>query len=76
MEAALDSASGVTIALRRRPGIVYSGYPLAVPFSDDPGRDRTMPEEWVGEPGQGGTEDYLEWLRPLVGEISPIERVL
>ena len=33
-----------------------------------------MPEEWVGD--AGATEGYLEWLRPLVGEIPPLERIL
>ena len=75
-EAALGSATGVMIALKRQPGLVYRSFPHPVPFSEKPGRERKMPRELVGEPGEGGTADYLEWLRPLVGEILPVERIL
>jgi 6-phosphofructokinase 1 len=75
-ETALGGSSGVLIALRRQPGLVYRSFPHATPFSDNPGRERRMPKEWVGEPGTGGTADYLEWLSPLVGEIPPVERIL
>ena len=75
-EAALGGASGVMIALRRQPGLVYRSFPHAAPFPDNPGRERRMPVEWVAETGGGGTEAYLEWLRPLAGDIPPIERIL
>ncbi|MEZ5362204.1 MAG: 6-phosphofructokinase [Bryobacterales bacterium] len=75
-EAALGGASNVLVSLRRRPGLVYTSFPHITPFSEYPGRERKMPTEWAGEPGQGGTEDYLEWLRPLVGEVPAIERIV
>jgi 6-phosphofructokinase 1 len=75
-ETVLGGASGLMIALRRQPGLVYRSFPHPVPFSEDPGRERKMPAQWLAEPGAGGNEDYLEWLRPLVGEIPPIERIL
>jgi 6-phosphofructokinase 1 len=75
-ETALGGASGVMIALRRRVGLAYQSFPNAVPFSEDPGRERKMPAQFVGAPGEGGTADYLEWLRPLVGEIPAVERIL
>jgi len=74
-EAALEGRSGVLIALKRQPGLAYRSYPAPIPFCEDPGRERKLPEEWIGEPGEGGTEDYLEWLRPLAGEIPPIGRI-
>lgn len=75
-EAALGGASGVMIAMRRHPGLVYRGYPHSVPFSETPAKERKLPAEWLGEPGAGGTEDYLEWVRPLAGDIPRVERVL
>ena len=64
------------VALRRRPGLIYSAFPHIKPFSEDPGRERKMPAEWAGDPGTGANEDYLEWLRPIVGEIPAIERIV
>jgi 6-phosphofructokinase 1 len=75
-EIALGSGSGVLIALKRQPGPAYRSLPHAVPFSEDPGRERKMPAAFLGEPGAGGGADYMEWLRPLAGEIPPIERIL
>lgn len=74
-EAALGGATGVLVSLRRQPGLAYRSFAHTVPFSAEPGRERRLPSEWVDESGAGATEDYLEWVRPLVGEIPPFERV-
>ena len=33
--------------------------------------ERTMPEEFINEKGNGVTQAFLDWCRPLIGEELP-----
>ena len=33
--------------------------------------ERTMPEEFINEEGNGVTGAFLDWCRPLIGEELP-----
>ena len=38
-------------------------------------KTRHMPEEFINESGNGVTPAFVEWLRPLVGEMPVIGRI-
>ena len=33
--------------------------------------ERTMPDNFINEAGNGVTEEFLRWCRPLIGEALP-----
>ena len=34
--------------------------------------EKVMPREYINEEGNGVTQAYLDWLKPLVGELTPM----
>lgn len=62
--------SGYMVGLRRKDCIGYSvEYPLINLETFDLS-ERIVPDEFITEDGTGVTEKFLEWLRPLVGELD------
>lgn len=37
---------------------------------------REFPQEWINAEGNGVTKEYLEWVRPLAGEVASFPRLL
>jgi len=61
-----------SIAIKRSPGETYQSQPVAVKLNAVAGRTRVMPEEFLR--GDNDVSDaFVNYLRPLVGEMPVVE---
>jgi 6-phosphofructokinase 1 len=70
VRAAIDGASAVMVALARAPGRDYTCSTTLVPLKTVAGVERHLPAEWISEEGRDVRPEFLEYARPLVGEID------
>lgn len=71
VRAVLDGQTGVMPAFRRVSDEPYHSEIFLVPIKEVMLTERTLPEEYINEAGNGVTEAYLDWVRPLIGEPLP-----
>lgn len=71
VQAVLNGQTGVMPAFRRISDQPYQSETFLAPIREVMLTERTMPEEYINEAGNGVTEAYLQWLRPLMGEELP-----
>lgn len=69
--AALEGESGKMVAFRRVSTEPYVMEPFLVPIEEVMMYERTMPDEYINEAGNGVTESFKEWCRPLLGAELP-----
>ncbi|MBS1872778.1 MAG: diphosphate--fructose-6-phosphate 1-phosphotransferase [Acidobacteria bacterium] len=70
VRAAMRGESGQMISLRRAPGHRYEAEPGLTPLAEVAGVARPFPLDWINDSRNHVRPEYLEWSRPLVGEIS------
>lgn len=71
--AVLEGESGKMVAFRRVSTEPYQMEPFLVDIDQVMMHERTMPDEYINEAGNGVTEAFKEWCRPLAGgEIAPM----
>lgn len=70
-EAVLDGTSGKMVAFRRISTEPYRMEPFLVDIDEVMMYERTMPDEYINEAGNGVTEAFKEWCRPLIGVELP-----
>lgn len=71
--AALGGESGKMVAFRRISSSPYEMEPFLADIDEVMLHERTMPEEFINETGNGVTERFKEWCRPLLGgELDPM----
>ncbi len=63
--AMLDGLDGSVVI--RRPVLNYAVDYELVPISNVAGKTRHMPDNFINEAGNGVTEDFLNYCRPLIG---------
>ncbi|MCH8309765.1 MAG: diphosphate--fructose-6-phosphate 1-phosphotransferase [Chloroflexi bacterium] len=74
VRAALDGESDVMVTLERAPGPVYSCSTGLAPLELVGGKVRTMPAEFL-EPESGTIRDeFVSYLKPLVGRLPRLAR--
>jgi 6-phosphofructokinase 1 len=73
-EAAAGHPEG-SIAIRRKPGKKYQVYYERVPLENVAKNTRHMPEEFINAAGNDVTTEFLEYARPLVGDLPIIGRL-
>ncbi len=66
-----DHASG-SIAIRRKPGKDYEIYYEVVPLRAVAKETRSMPDEFIAANGHDVTQAFLDYARPIVGELPAI----
>lgn len=71
VEAAVAGESGKMVALRRLPGEEYRCETFLVEIEQVMMTERTLPDEFINAEGNGVTEAFKEWCRPLLGEPLP-----
>ncbi len=71
VQAVLNGQTGVMPAFRRISDRPYQSETFLAPIREVMLTERTMPEEYINEAGNGVTEAYLQWLCPLMGEELP-----
>jgi 6-phosphofructokinase 1 len=64
-----DNVDGSMVV--RRPVLNYSVTYGLVPLAEVAGKTRTMPDEFINEEGNGVTEEFRNYCRPLVGSGFP-----
>ena len=70
-EAALTGESGKMVGFRRIGDSPYRMEPFLVDIDEVMMHERKMPAHFINEAGNGVTEAFLEWCRPLIGEPLP-----
>jgi len=70
-EAVLNGTAGKMVAFRRVSTEPYKMEPFLVDIDEVMMYERTMPDEFINEEGNGVTEVFKEWCRPLLGEKLP-----
>ena len=70
-EAVLNGTAGKMVAFRRISTEPYKMEAFLVDIDEVMMYERTMPDEYINEEGNGVTEAFKEWCRPLLGEELP-----
>lgn len=69
--AVLEGESGKMVAFRRVSNEPYEMEPFLVNIEEVMMYEKTMPAEFINAEGNGVTEQFKEWCRPLIGEELP-----
>ena len=72
VRAVLEGRSGVMPAFRRVSGEPYRSEIFLAPIREVMLTERVMPAEYINEAGNGVTEAYIRWARPLIGELPEL----
>ncbi len=67
----LKGTSGKMVAFRRVSVKPYEMEPFLVDIDEVMMHERTMPDAYINEEGNGVTEAFKEWCRPLIGGELP-----
>lgn len=71
VKAAIGGHTGVMIGLERAPGTIYAVKPILIPIEKIMLTEKTMPDEFINTAGNGVTEAFKSWCRPLIGGGLP-----
>ncbi len=71
VEAARRGETGKMVTLVREPGCEYRCDTGLVELEKVAYAERLLPREWIGAAGNDVEPGFLEWARPLVGEVAP-----
>ena len=71
VRAVLSGQTGVMPAFRRLSDSPYESEMFLAPIQQVMLTERTLPQEYINAQGNGVTEAYGQWLRPLLGEELP-----
>ncbi len=75
VRAAVAGESGKMIAMERLEGSVYGVRFTGVPLEKVARIERPFPAEWMNAGRNGVRPEYLEWSRPIVGEVKAHPRL-
>ncbi|MDD6056755.1 MAG: diphosphate--fructose-6-phosphate 1-phosphotransferase [Clostridiales bacterium] len=70
-EAVMNGESGKMVAFERVSTCPYVMKPFLVDLDQVMMHERTMPDEYINENGNGVTEAFKEWCKPLLGAELP-----
>jgi ATP-dependent phosphofructokinase / diphosphate-dependent phosphofructokinase len=71
VEIALNDGNGWMSTILRVPGIIYNVRYDKVPLEKVALSERTFPEKWIAPSRYDVTDDFLAYVRPLIGEDWP-----
>ncbi len=63
-----------SIAIRRKPGKKYNMFLERVPLQNVAKNTRKMPEDFMNNAGNDVTQEFIEYARPLVGDLPKVGR--
>lgn len=73
---ALAGDSGKMVTFVRRPGVPYAIDMQAAPLGEIANVEHKLPKEYINAEGNGVTEAFVEYVRPLIGEpLTPYGRL-
>jgi 6-phosphofructokinase 1 len=68
MQLAATGENGFMATILREPGSIYNVRYDKVPLEQVAESERTFPEAWIDPSGNDVTDDFLGYVRPLVGD--------
>jgi ATP-dependent phosphofructokinase / diphosphate-dependent phosphofructokinase len=71
VEIALLDGNGWMSTILREPGLIYNVRYDKVPLEKVALSERTFPEKWISESRYDVTDEFLKYVRPLIGEDWP-----
>jgi 6-phosphofructokinase len=71
VEVAVKDGNGWMATILREPGDAYNVYYDKVPLELVANSERTFPKEWISKDGLDVTDDFLRYVRPLIGDQWP-----
>ena len=71
VEVAVKDGNGWMSTILREPGDAYTVYYDKVPLELVANSERTFPKEWISKDGLDVTDDFLRYVRPLIGDEWP-----
>lgn len=67
VRAAVEGHTGVMVGFRRAPGPDYTAETFLVPIEQVMLTEKTLPDEFLNAAGNGVTDAFKAWCRPLIG---------
>ncbi len=74
--AMVDGIDSGSIAIQRKPGKQYAVEYVVVPLHRVAKNTRHMPAAFINKAGNNVTQKFLDYARPLVGELPPVARLI
>lgn len=71
VKAAVSGISGVMVGIRRIAGEAYGIETPLIPIDKVMLHEMKLPDRYIAENGMDVTEEFLEWLRPVIGDEIP-----
>ncbi|MGC9344032.1 MAG: diphosphate--fructose-6-phosphate 1-phosphotransferase [Bacteroidales bacterium] len=68
VDIAINEGNGWMATILREPGFIYNVRYDKVPLEKVALSERTFPKKWISENGYDVSDDFLAYVRPLVGE--------
>ena len=68
VEIAMNDGNGWMATILREPGFIYNVTFDKVPLEKVALSERTFPAKWIADSGTDVTNEFLDYVRPLVGE--------
>ncbi len=75
VEHAQQGTTGVMVAMRRAEGEAYRCEYITAPLAEVAVHAKPMPDEFINAEGNFVTPAFLDYLRPLVGELPRVPRL-
>ena len=71
VKAVLNGESGKMVAFERISSNPYQAKPFLTDISRVMLEEKKLPEKFINKRGNGVTQEFLDWCRPLIGEAFP-----
>jgi len=71
VEVAVKDGNGWMSTILREAGDAYTVYYDKVPLEQVANSERTFPKEWISKDGLDVTDDFIRYVRPLIGDEWP-----
>jgi 6-phosphofructokinase 1 len=72
VKAVLAQKTGVMVAINREEGEAYQISTSLVPIKEVMLHERILPDKYINERGNDVTEEFTNWLKPLIGDpVAP-----
>ncbi len=68
VEIALNEGNGWMATILREPGFIYNVKYDKVPLEKVALSERFFPKEWISQSGTDVTDDFISYVKPLIGE--------
>lgn len=65
---AIQGETGKMVGIKRLSTSPYKVEYILIPVKDVMLHEQTLPNEYINEQGNGVTQEFLDWCRPLLGK--------